>query len=179
METLKNWVEGTFDIPMDMLIPKGIELYSMYKGEDMDSTYLVGSKEAKKECYLIQADIGAFIKKAPKGYFTLGHYGYGACSYALYYCRVDSWSKIFFRLGYGNFYADNDRDAKDIHEFLIKYFEFENMIRGKVSSLIAIDSMGLGYYQVCYKRQKIEVQESLLMHPDFKSKFKELYRDEE
>ena len=62
---------------------------------------LFGSKVAVGNPYLVQASISEFLENAPVGYFLIGFWGHGTNSYAFYYSRVDSMSKIFFRLGYG------------------------------------------------------------------------------
>lgn len=84
---------------------------------------LVGSKGAIKRQYLIQGDIGEFLRHAPEGYFLVGFWGHGFNSHAFYYLRVDSKSKIFFRLPYGGVYMDNKNEAEHISKFLPEFFD--------------------------------------------------------
>ena len=82
------------------------------------------------------------------GYFLVGFWGYGANSYAFYYSIVDSWKRVWFRLPYGGVYSDNKKRANDIIKFFPKYFDFQEKLSGKVKKLIAMESMGVGYYKV-------------------------------
>ena len=61
----------------------------------IDKSLLVGSEQASKNPMLIQGDISEFLKSAPEGYFLSGYWGHGVNSYAFYYSRVDSWSRVF------------------------------------------------------------------------------------
>ena len=167
METLRKFVEDFIGIPLSLVIPKDIQLYPLDQ-EDSEKAYLFGSKEAKKHLYLIQADIDPFLESCPEGYFLFGHWGYGVNSYALYYSFVDSWRKVLFRLGIGGCYMNNDKQAEYIRNFLRRYFDFEQGIRDKTEELIAIDSMGYGFYQVIFQDGSIyHLEKSLNFKPHF------------
>ena len=66
---------------------------------------------------------------------------------------------------------DNEYMAKCICNFLAKYFEFEKKLNGKAESLIAVESMGSGYYKIILSDYKlIELKESLFYEPKFEEK---------
>jgi hypothetical protein len=82
--------------------------------------------------------------------------------------HVDAWSKVFFRLGIGGCYMDNDLEAKRIRNFLPKFFDFKQRIRDKTKLLIAIDSHWRGDYIILLNNGKaLELEESLLAKPNF------------
>ncbi|MBN2374659.1 hypothetical protein JXL19_12825 [bacterium] len=145
---------------------------------------LFGSKVAKsiqtgsqKDIFLVQVGIESFLKSCPEGYFLIGFWGHGCNSYAFYYQRVDSWSKIFFRLPFGGVYMDNKKNAKYIFEFLKTWIFLEQKLKSKVSRLIVVDSMGYGYYKaITLDEKKIEFDgSSFFEHCDkLKEKFVEL-----
>lgn len=137
-----------------------------------DKCLLFGSKVAVEKPYLVQGSISEFLETATKGYFLIGFWGHGVNSYAFYYSRVDSRSKVFFRLGYGGAYMDNELEAKHIREFLSAYFSFEKKIADKVENIVAIDSMMSGFYKVTLPDgSKYEIKESLLDKPHFEDRF--------
>lgn len=148
-------------LPQEKLIPIG----------DTEESLLFGSPSAVQRPYLIQGDINSFIDSGPEGYFLIGFWGHGVNSYAFYYSRVDDWSRILFRLPYGGVYMDNEEMARQIREFITRYVVFEKSILGKISSLIAVESMGEGYYRVVSKEGKsLEFEESLFYNPEFEKK---------
>jgi len=162
IETFKKSF-GT-SIPRIML-PKE-EIFPL-DNKDSEEAFLFGSKIAREEQFLIQGDIGPFIESAPKGYFLIGFWGHGVNSYAFYYSRVDLWSKIFFRLPYGGIYMDNEKMGKYVRQFLTSYFQFERRIKKRVKTLIAVESMGEGYYEIELPDGKsFELKESLFEHAE-------------
>lgn len=174
MKALKEFIEQEIGIPISLLV-KGEKLVPLY-GTEADS-YLFGSEIAKRAgAFLSQGDIKRFIAECPEGYVLIGHWGHGVNSYALYYQRVDEWSRIFFRLPFGGLYMDNDREARQIREFLINYFDFEKEIRNKVKSLTAVEAMYEGYYLIIpLIGQPIELHDCLYRNPDFKEEFSALF----
>jgi len=168
LETLRKYVEEVIGMPLSLLLPKDKKLFPL-DNADPDKAYLFGSKEAKQRTYRIQANILPFIQECPEGYFLLGGpWGYGINSYALYYSRVDFWSKIFFRLPIGGCYMNDEREGKRIREFLTSYFEFEKHIRGNAKLFIAVDSMWSGEYRILFNNgNAFELGETLLAKPDF------------
>jgi hypothetical protein len=163
IETFKKSF-GT-SIPRIML-PKE-EIFPL-DNKNSEEAFLFGSKIARKEQFLSGGDIGSFIESAPKGYFLIGFWGYGVNSYAFYYSRVDSWSKIFFRLPYGGIYMDNEKMGKCVREFLTSYFKFERRIKKRVKTLIAVESMGEGYYKIeLPDGEAFELEESLFENAEF------------
>lgn len=176
MKTLKTFIEGVFQIPLVMILPKDdIELFPLDK--DADKAYLFGSASAREHPYLIQADLDRFMQEAPEDYFLVGHWGYGSNSYSLMYQRVDRRTKTFFRLSYGGWFSDNTALAIAIRRFLMNWFVFEEKIRDKVKYIIAIESMGLGYYKVKPTHgRSIIIEKSLFSNPNFENYFKEILK---
>lgn len=125
--------------------------------------FLIGSKEALKEQYLVQGQIYKFLEYAPDGYFLTGFWGHGFNSYAFYYSRSDLKTKIFFRLPYGGAYTDNKREAKRIGKFLPEFFNFERNIKNDLKKLYAVDSMGTGKYQIRIRDQEIKCNNSIYL----------------
>ena len=114
----KGNIQNVTGIPFSEIpIPK----FNLYQ---LQFDYLIGSKEALKETYLVQGAIDEFFINAPEGYFLMGFWGHGTNSYAFYYCKVDSKSKIFFRLPYGGGYMDNDKERDPNKQIFIKILRF-------------------------------------------------------
>ncbi|TRZ48889.1 hypothetical protein D4S03_09075 [bacterium] len=169
-----KFLKETFQRAIGMPLPK----IPMDEGEliplddKSDKCLLYGSKVAAENPFLIQGSIGEFIKESPDGYFLIGFWGHGINSYAFYYSRVDSWSRVFLRLGYGGVYMHNELEAKYIKDFLIRYFDFENKIQSHVKELIVIESMMEGLYRVILPNgKKHEIRKSLLRKPNFEDRF--------
>lgn len=148
--------------------------------EEIENSLLIGSKIADKSRLIpgpnvlkgLAADRN-FVESCPEGYYMIGFWGYGVNSYAFYYSCVDSWSRVYFRLPYGGVYGDTEKEARQIRNFLVKYFDFEHKIRNKAKSLIAMENMGRGYYKIVIRNEKIlEFEESFFENPDFNEKFK-------
>jgi len=167
LETLRKYVEDFIGVPLSLVLPKDIKLYPLDQ-EDPDKAYSFVSKEAKERIHWLQSDIGNFLQNAPIGYFLFGHMGHGVNSYGIHLASVDEWSKVFFRLGIGGCYMDNDLEAKRIRNFLPKFFDFKQRIRDKTKLLIAIDSHWRGDYIILLNNGKaLELEESLLAKPNF------------
>ncbi|MGV8080973.1 MAG: hypothetical protein AB2L22_13065 [Syntrophales bacterium] len=175
MNDLKELFGDSFCIPLPSIPVDESELVPI-GGSRKKKRLLFGSKIASQNPLLVQRSIEYFIKKCPIGYFLIGFWGHGINSYAFYYSRVDSWSKIFFRLGYGGAYMDNEVEAERIREFLPRYFEFENKISSKVKKFIAVDSMMSGFYKIVLSNGKrCQIKQSLLLNPDFDDRFGHLF----
>ena len=167
METLRKYLEDFIGVPLSLVIPKDVKLYPLDQTVP-DKAYSFVSKEAKGKIYWLQSDIDPFLQNAPVGYFLFGHMGHGVNSYAIHYARVDEWSKIFFRLGIGGVYMDNDAEAKKIREFFTKLFDFKERIRDEIKLLIGIDSMRYGLYRVLFNDgTALALNETLFDNPDF------------
>jgi len=171
MKTLKNFMENVIGIPLQMLLPTDLKLYPL-DNDNPDEAYLFGSEIAKKKIYFIQSDIDPFIESCPIGYFLVGHAGYGCNSYAVYYSRVNSWSRMLFRLGYGGAYMDNDKMAKHVNSFLTNFFTVEELIRGKVKQFIGVDSMLEGHYRILLNNGKsLNLDKSFFENSRYKEPF--------
>ncbi len=145
-----------------------MSLVPLDDADDLDEAILVGSEIAKEKPFLIQGETGEFIEDCPEGYYLLGFWGHGVNSYAFYYSLVDAWRRIFFRLPYGGVYMDNEEMAELIRKFLTAYLAFEQHIKDKVASLIAVESIGSGYYKIIMPEGKeFELEQSLFDDPDF------------
>lgn len=128
---------------------------------------LIGSKEALEYQYLVQGDIRVFLSHAPEGYFMVGFWGHGFNSHAFYYLRVDSKSKIFFRLPYGGVYMDNKKGAEHISKFLPEFFDFEEKLKNKgLRRLYAVESMWSGWYEIKINDQVIKCRKSFYTRED-------------
>ena len=174
MIKLRDTFKKSFGIPIEQILPLEKNLIPI-EGNPEDAL-LFGSKTTAENPYFLDPSIEQFIESTPEGYFLVGFWGYGANSYAFYYSVVDSWKKIWFRLPYGGVYSDNDVEANYIRKFLSNYFNFQKKLYGKVKKLIAMESMGDGYYKIIKSGDKIfEVKESLLKNPDFEAKFNNLF----
>ena len=73
---------------------------------------------------------------------------------------------------------DNEKNARHIREFLINFFAFEKELVGKIKSLIAVESMGEGFYKVISFDGKEIFFEGSLLHKSsmLKEKFADLLR---
>jgi hypothetical protein len=172
MQTSMNELRAFFHNEIDISLPRVVlpkdELIPM-------AGYMFGSLSAKERQYLTQGDIDDFISSEDKGYFLIGYWGHGANSYAFYYSRIDDWSHIFFRLPYGGIYSDVERNKTLIRKFLINYFKFEPELKRRAKSMIAIESMGYGDYQIeLHDGKMVHLEESLFNNADFIGKFNHL-----
>lgn len=129
--------------------------------------FLFGSPIALQKQFLLQGFIDEFLESCPKGYILIGFWGHGLMSEGFYYSRVDSWSKIFFRLSYTGAYntiEEIKEKVRCVREFLTQYVKFEKKISKRAKSLIAVESMGDGYYQIVMLNGKTyEIDRSLLV----------------
>jgi hypothetical protein len=167
MNKLINTFKKSFGTSMPRIMLPKEEIFPL-DNKNSKEAFLFGSKIARGKQFLIEGGIGSFIESAPKGYFLIGFWGHGVNSYAFYYSRVDSWSKIFFRLPYGGTYMDNEKMGKYVQEFLTSYFQFERRVKKRVKTLIAVESMGDGYYRIELPDGKsFELEESLFENAEF------------
>ncbi|MDH7514174.1 MAG: hypothetical protein QHH14_14615 [Clostridiales bacterium] len=148
--------------PRPLLAELSLESLVPLDKKPLDKALLIGSLKASKNPLLVQADISEFIKSGPKGYFLMGFWGHGVNSYAFYYSRVDSWSRVFFRLPYGGAYGDSEREGLLVGQFMETFAFYEKRLKESCKSIIAVDSMGDGYYKIVGKNRKsMELKESL------------------
>ena len=157
MEKLQQAFQKCFGFP----IPYPEQQLQAIEGRPL----LFGSPIALEKQFLIQGHIDEFLESCPEGYFLIGFWGHDLMSHGFYYSRVDSWSKIFFRLPYAGAYYDT-KDVKEmarcVREFLIQFAEFEKQISKRAKTLIAVESMWDGYYKVVMLNGKIyEIERSL------------------
>ncbi len=178
MEKLKEAFGKAYKFPLTEIISLPDNLVPLYpeRGEDNYFFYSPTAEESQFPPYRAQGEIDIFLKLAPQGYFQVGFCGHGVISYAFYYARVDSWSKIFFRLPYGGVYMDNKIEGERGRRFLTNYFQFEERrIKDKAKGITAVDSMEEGYYRVSMSENKeIELKESVYRDGDFNRHFKEI-----
>ena len=156
-------------------IPDDLVPFPPEKGADAYNFLTPISLSKRDYPYIVQGDIQPFLKEAPEGYFHIGYWGHGVNSYAFYYVRVDSKSKIFFRLHYGGFYSNAEEDGKHGKRFLENFFAFEKKIEGIVDHFIAVESMGRAHYLFTMNDdQEHEYRKSLFRNANFLDQFKEL-----
>ena len=166
MKKLKSAFKNAFGVPIEQILVLEKNLIPI-EGNTEDAV-LFGSKAAVENPYLLDRPIEEFTESTPEGFFLVGFWGYGANSYAFYYSVVDSWKRVWFRLPYGGVYSNDKLNANYIRKFLPKYFEFQEKLSGKIKKLIAMESMGDGYYKIITPDDKtVEVRESFLLNPDF------------
>jgi len=144
MNNLEKMFKASFGIAIDQIILLEEDLVPI--DGSVASSLLFGSPIAAQRQFLIQSDIDAFITSCAQDYALVGFWGHGINSPAFYYSRVDSWSRILFRLPFGGVYTDNDVMATLIVQFLTSYFAYEKKLRQMVKNFIAIESMHKGYY---------------------------------
>jgi hypothetical protein len=108
----REWIG--MDIPPSML-PK-VKVFRA--GKEIGENLLYGSSVALERLprYLTPAVVD-LLRGVPDGLYLAGFWGYGVNSYAFYYCVVDSWRQVFFRLSYGGAYSDTGEDAAAIRAF--------------------------------------------------------------
>jgi hypothetical protein len=176
MNNMEIMFKESFGIPIGQIIPLENNLVPI-DGSAVTSL-MFGSPVAAEKQFLIQSDIDQFITSCPQGYFLVGFWGHGISSHAFYYSRVDSWSRIFFRLSYGGVYTNKKIMAKFIKKFLKNYFSFEKKVKETGGNFIAIESMRKGYYKIDLpdKNVMFEVNESLLAEPTFEEEFGDFVR---
>jgi hypothetical protein len=173
MIKLKDTFQKSFGVPIEQILRLKKNLIPI--AGNVEDALLFGSKAAADNPYLLDPHLEEFIESTPEGYFLIGFWGYGVNSYAFYYSVVDSFKKVWFRLPYGGAYSNNDEEAKYIRKFLFNFFEFQHNLYGKVEKLIAMESMGGGYYKIIKSGGNItEIRESFLRNPDFEGKFHNL-----
>jgi hypothetical protein len=132
--------EMKVDLPLRLPQALIADSYNDYNGRKVP--YFVSSAAAQADRMLIQGDIER-LGSLPLGYFTAGFWGHGANSYAFYWCEVTPVIRVFFRLGYGGYYSDNDRQRRLVVQFLTNWNLFvSNRIPAHVHSVVAYDSMG-------------------------------------
>jgi hypothetical protein len=169
---------ATPDAAPGEVIPFGPDPWKPSAGVDPDEAMLFCSQDgARLPPPLIMSSMQPFFSY-PAGYYLMGYWGHGVNSYALYYLRIDAWSKVYFRLPYGGFYTDNLRMAILIRQFLPSYFEFEQQVKGRVKMLEAVEAMLPSRYRIVRSDGKvIEREQSLLGTPDFAGQFHDLLAD--
>jgi hypothetical protein len=171
MIKLKDTFQKSFGVPIEQILRLKKNLIPI--AGNVEDALLFGSKAAADNPYLLDPHLEEFIESTPEGYFLIGFWGYGVNSYAFYYSVVDCFKKVWFRLPYGGVYSNNDEKAKCIRNFLSNFFEFQHKLHNKIEKLIAMESMGAGYYKIIKSGGNIfEIRESFLWNPDFEAKFR-------
>ncbi len=167
MKKLISTFEKCFEMqfPMDMLPDVRLNPFD-------EKELLFGSDAALERPFLLQGEMDEFIESCPENYVLTGFWGHGVNSYAFYYSVVESWRRIFFRLPYGGVYENNIKNARNIRNFLQGYSAFEKDIKKGIKQIIAIDSMGEGYYKLTTPDERVvEYQISFFKNPNFEGKF--------
>jgi len=166
MEKMLQLFERAIGMPFPEALMPSFPMQPL--AEFPNNEFILGSPSAVDHACVDQGSIEGFLEHAPEGYVHIGFWGYGINSYAFYYCLVDSWRHLFFRLPYGGALDDNEKMARHVGGFLTSYIAYEDSIRDSVSSLIAVDSMCMAEYKVMGKDGRIaECRETLFWHPDF------------
>lgn len=145
---IKDLIESVFDIHFSMIpLPKS-DIY------ELPYSNLIGSRDAIKNRYLVQASIDDLLKLDYNNYFLMGFWGHGVNSYAFYYLRADSKSNIFLRLPYGGAYMDNDKEKVCIKNYLTRFFSLEMKLSPISDHILALETMGASNFEVKLKNGK-------------------------
>ena len=153
-----------FRIPFELLdLPSEEELFQV-NGSEM----LLGTLECLADPPLTQEATLTFAAQDRPGLGMVGFWGYGANSYAFYYSCDDASNKTCLRLPYGGVYTDSERCAEMIADFIPALVAFRMKVRANGASLVAIESMGDGFYALLLADGSRRSHEgSLLLRPDF------------
>jgi hypothetical protein len=121
-------------------------------GDDIEGqpAIMVGSRAAANDPLLYGFEALRRFAVAPPGYFMAGYWAKGVNSHALYYCRVDPRSRVYFRIAFGGVYTDNERLKRLIPEFLRRYFRYEAEVARLGGQVESHHHMGLGQYRVTW-----------------------------
>lgn len=170
LSDLKAAYRQCFGLPMPWMMLRDRALVPVHA--EIGSGILLGSPSAVRRAFLVQSEIDEFVHSCPQGYFLTGFWGHGVNTYAFYYSRSDSWGRVFFRLPYGGVYSDNGTMGHRVREFFVHYFDFEQKLSGRVKTLLAIDSMSMGRYEIVMRDGRVfELKGSFFQHPQFAKTF--------
>lgn len=174
MKALKEYVEESLKLPMDMLLPEGIELFPL-DNQVEEKAYLFGNSQALKRVYLLQSEVGRFFGEGREGLFYIGLWSHGSNSGAYYWCSKKGNDHIFLRLHTGGWYTPWQEQAKLISNYLLNFFDFQKKIEGRIKKQEILESMGSGWYRfTCSDGRVIELEESLFKNPDFEGLLKKI-----
>lgn len=166
VECLKEAFRRSFhtEIPGQMLLePDLVRIHTR-----THDSILYGTPIAFKRPYLFQSEIEQFLNEAPLDYVIVGFWGHSEINYCFYYCRVYSWSRIFFRLPYHVSWAKGLHYNDYIRDFLTDYFAFEAEILDRINHFSAIETMGAGLYELILNDGTVKnYNRSLFMNPSF------------
>jgi len=172
LSPLRELVERIFRVPMELLrLPKDLARLGEERGQEAPLLFASSVARERSRPWLMQAEIDGFLQEAQPGYFLTGFWGHGTNSYAFYYLRVTSSSRVYLRLPFGGIYMNTKRDAAQIGKFLRAFLPFEAMVeKGIMCSLLAVESMGRGRYEVVRADGSTVTSEaSMLRAPSFGS----------
>jgi len=94
-----------------------------------------------------------------EGTYFCGFHGYGVNSYAYYFCEADARRRVFFRLSYGGAYGDEPLERAHVIAFLKNWARLRDDPR--LVSIRAVDSMGVGRWELDWGSERVTHEESL------------------
>jgi hypothetical protein len=183
MRRLKARFEELFDVPMPQgmvfdggLSAVGLDLKPRPQTHPDDALLLASDTALQKPLPVALGLMSSFFS-GQEGYYFIGFHDRGVNNFGFFYSRIDSWSRVYFRLNYGGLYRDSEKMKGCIRQFLPSYFSFQKRLAGRVRFLLAMECSGYGSYTVISPwGQSFSVDESLKCDPDFEGKFGELLR---
>ncbi len=135
---------------------------------------LIATSAARDVPLLLQADLNA-VRDAPVGYGLTGFWGHGINSYAFYFQTVTAERRLFVRLPYGGAFMDDSQCQDDIREFLAALLDFQSLDLSRRDVLIAVESVGWGYYQLATPTGRVyELRDSLAGTKDVRERLRSL-----
>lgn len=185
MKKIKTAFEETFGIPLPQqmvfdgdLTPLDLSLTPYSKSKADEALMLVSEAGLEFKPPVAMSLLNSFFS-APEGYYFIGFYDSGINNFGFFYAEVDAWRRVYFRLNYDGVYTDGDRERKNIREFLPKYFEFEQRLKGKVKRLEVFEAVGNSKYTIILPdghtiEKDFSFREYLLGNPNFENKFSDV-----
>lgn len=142
-----------------------------------DEALLLASEAALRKPVLVALALMSSFFSGQEGYYFVGFHDRGVNNLGFFYSRIDSWSRVYFRLNYGGICRDSQKMRGCIREFLPSYFGFQKRLAGTGHFLLAMECPVYGPYTVISPwGQSFSVDESLKCDPDFEGRFGELLK---
>ena len=198
MKLIKHYFEKFFEIPFPKelefdgkLVPIRWRQFDAQPEMDPNEALLLASEIGSSD-NLFWAFGGQLEKLLvqPEGFYLIGMFEFSHTNY-FYYCRVDTWRKIYFSVCYGKYYGSFDNiggDQERFREFLPQYLDFEEKLRGNVKELILQEDVRENYYKITlamgetfYRTNRADrgsrarPEYGLIRNPDFEGAFGEVF----
>lgn len=136
-----------WDLPMDW--------ESVTENLDPETGLVWASRAGLKSRFRTQGEIlgigrkdGGFALSCPEAYAWVGFWGHGVNSSCFQFVRCDATLRICLRVGYGGLHGNVQPAGSKISAYLRAFIAFERKVRDSGDYLVAIETMGVGRYQV-------------------------------